>query len=372
MGKKRDDYYEYHLHQDLSHTMLSDRKSALGLGAVGLLETVLAAMWRHDVGIGVGVACLVLALFRLLISVPDVAERLRQTVLLRGVMRSRNSYESSRRSSAPSDVEAATVGDSGAHSAGERAQLVLETDERSGASGGGGSGGGRRDIVDARAASCDHRVINSPLRRGVVTALSVMFGGFALALAIVHLLSPDPRMSSFPSKCEGTAGGSRIARENPWRDEGLSPLTFKAPAKEALYAVLQWVQDTDGGEGGRKEVISIHNLAADGGGPDGIVVHIRALSFLWGFADDMVVSIRCVNGDDGGSGGGGGVTGAVALVQMHGQLRIGVADWGVNPERNAQLWNYLNAMGKGTAGSSGGSPLAGGGASVCVPAAVGR
>jgi hypothetical protein len=81
----------------------------------------------------------------------------------------------------------------------------------------------------------------------------------------------------------------------------------------------------------------------------------------------MVVSIRC-NGGGGGSGGGGGdASDATALVQTHGQLRLGSGDMGVNPERNARLWGFLKE--RGAAGS--GDPLAEG-AGVCVPAAVGR
>ena len=228
MGKKRDDYHNHHHRhrhheEDVSHTMLGDRKAAMALASVGLLETILAGTWRHDVGIAVGCACLVLALFRLLISVPDFAGRLRRAVLGGGVKSSGGSSRyaaemleasSSSSSSAPLDVEAASRGDgaeppnntttsnsssnNSVHSAmGERAQLVLPMEEQ----GGGGSGG---RAIDGRATvSCDtHRMMNSPVRRRILSALSVILGGFALALAAVHLASPDPRMATFPARCE--------------------------------------------------------------------------------------------------------------------------------------------------------------------------
>ena len=51
-------------------------------------------------------------------------------------------------------------------------------------------------------------------------------------------------MATFPALCKAKQGCGRIALENPWRNDGLAPLTFRAPAKEALYAVLQWVAET--------------------------------------------------------------------------------------------------------------------------------
>lgn len=395
MGKKRDDYYDGRRDEDLSHTMLADRKTAAALAAIGLLETVLAGQWHHDVGIGVGCACVILAFFRYLTSVPDVAGHLHRVMLGcgRGADRGASSSGSGsytaemmqQKTSAPfsNDVEAsASVSETdepphndNVHSAGERAQLVLQMDVRPS----NGAGGG----FDALAASCDRRMMNSPLRRWLLSALSVILGGFALALAVVHLASPDHGMAHFPTACDARQGCARIALENPWRDDGLAPLTFSAPAKEALFAVLQWVTDgnqpgvSSGGAGGggsgagkkrsgeRRRVIAIHNQAAEGGGPDGIIVHVRAISFLWGFADDVVVSIRCSGGA--GAGAGGEVNGAMALVQVHGQLRLGVGDMGVNPDRNARLWGFLKE--RGVAGS--GHTLAEG-AGACVPAPVRR
>jgi len=301
MGKKNDDGGT----EDLSRTMLADRKAAAALAALGLLETVLASTWRHDAGIVVGCACLALSLVRCAISVPCASASVAYTrrAGLRHGHSGGDTVSGDRAAETQPQEEGELVdgyacgggglvdglapGDApgnvdvhAGHAAGERAQLVLPKDESVGAGGGG-------------SASCDHRMMRSPRRRWVLSVLSVVLGCFCLALSIVHLVSPDPRIAAFPTLCEAKQGCARIALENPWRAGGLTPLTFDAPAHTVLSAVLQWVDDTNAAGGGeRKHVIAIHNREGDGGGPDGIVVHLRAISALWGFADDVVVSIR--------------------------------------------------------------------------------
>lgn len=64
-----------------------------------------------------------------------------------------------------------------------------------------------------------------------------------------------------------------------------------------LDAIQAWLESADTAGAGRKHIIEmIHYNAEGGGGVDGIVLHFRALSVLWGFADDEVLSVRCIGG----------------------------------------------------------------------------
>lgn len=57
-------------------------------------------------------------------------------------------------------------------------------------------------------------------------------------------------------------------------------------------------------------------------------MHARFVTWLWGFADDFFVSVRC---NDVGS----------AVIEVQGQLRLGQSDLGVNARRNKRFWEYL-------------------------------
>jgi uncharacterized protein (DUF1499 family) len=61
-------------------------------------------------------------------------------------------------------------------------------------------------------------------------------------------------------------------------------------------------------------------------------IHARFVSLLWGFADDVFVQLSC-NAESG-----------EVLVEVQGQLRVGVGDMEVNVKRNAALMAALTAQ----------------------------
>ena len=63
----------------------------------------------------------------------------------------------------------------------------------------------------------------------------------------------------------------------------------------------------------------------------GIHIHARAVSIVWGFADDMFVNI---------SGDGKKDTGS-STVEIQIQLRLGSYDFGVNARRNGRFVEFL-------------------------------
>jgi len=59
-------------------------------------------------------------------------------------------------------------------------------------------------------------------------------------------------------------------------------------------------------------------------------LHFRFVSRLWGFVDDLVVSLESCGAD-------------ATRVQAQSQLRLGYGDLGVNAARIAALWRHLDS-----------------------------
>ena len=65
----------------------------------------------------------------------------------------------------------------------------------------------------------------------------------------------------------------------------------------------------------------------------GVFIHARFGSLLWGFADDVFVQLSCSS------------SGSV-VVEVQGQLRLGVGDMEVNVKRNVALMAALEGRGE--------------------------
>jgi hypothetical protein len=159
---------------------------------------------------------------------------------------------------------------------------------------------------------------------------------YALVLLLVHLASmPDPSIAAFPSACppglQGRHGCSRVAADGSSHRPPAPPLDAPFRARALLSDVegvlLQWLEDQP------RRVTVLRHVKPGEAGPDGEdnkrgFLHVRAVTPLLGFADDFFVSWRCTLLGE-------------AVVELQGQLRLGVGDAGVNVRRNAAVLGHL-------------------------------
>lgn len=153
--------------------------------------------------------------------------------------------------------------------------------------------------------------------RGPIYALGV----FVFLLIAIHVASPDPVFTTFPSKCPTAKcyGCSRVALQSPHTARGLKPLRVRAPLNVTQAAVEAWIED----QSGTRILVSKPGF-----------IHARVVTPVWGFADDFMVGLTCSKGDGGAS---------ETVVEAQGQLRIGKSDLGVNARRNQRFFDSLQA-----------------------------
>jgi hypothetical protein len=118
---------------------------------------------------------------------------------------------------------------------GERVSLVppAQTEDSAAHEHEGASGPGA-----TAAGSCDPfpRFPSTRTRRAL-SAASTILGVFCMALAAIHMSSPDPSLPHFPSYCKNTGGCARIALQNPCRNESLAPLRFQVEISWVRHVV---------------------------------------------------------------------------------------------------------------------------------------
>lgn len=132
-----------------------------------------------------------------------------------------------------------------------------------------------------------------------------------------------------------------MAAANSHRDGGRAPLRLPTPLPNATEAVLRWIRSRP-----RAEVLLVQHAPpaapADGAAAPAAsaFIHARFVSLLWGFADDVFVRLTCVPA--GADADSSGETQA-ALLEVQGQLRLGVGDLEVNVARNVALLSHMEA-----------------------------
>ncbi|GBF95251.1 hypothetical protein Rsub_08282 [Raphidocelis subcapitata] len=172
-----------------------------------------------------------------------------------------------------------------------------------------------------------HHTPPPALPRGALPLLNALCG-FALAALLVRVVSTDPRgPEAFPAACTKLQGCARVALLHPLADGGQAPLKLSTSLDGAQAAVAAWLR-------GRPRTDLLYAGEEAGSGGAARLVHARAVTFVWGFADDVWVQLSC--GADGR-----------ALVEAMGQLRLGVSDLGVNAARNAELFAALRKAAAG-------------------------
>ena len=149
-------------------------------------------------------------------------------------------------------------------------------------------------------------------------------------LIAIHVSSPDPIVTSFPSKCESRFGCSRVADEGKHSARGLEPPRLQTPINVTLSAVEDWINSQNGAR-----VLFTSST----------FIHARFLTFFWGFADDFFVNLRCVTPTKSTNLQGMDKNANIfkeTLVEVQGQLRLGKSDLGVNARRNQRFIGWLN------------------------------
>lgn len=181
----------------------------------------------------------------------------------------------------------------------------------------------QKELSACPATRLPHQQQGPPYMRRRSMLIVNLIGGFALLLILVRAASPDPGISTasaFPEACSKLQGCARVAESHPHRQGQESPLRLRTGLEAARHEAAAWISAQP-----RAEVLSD---VAEGGGTGARVIHARFVSFLWGFADDFWVRLSCA-GD------------SRTVVEVMGQLRLGVGDLEVNPTRNRL---FLGAM----------------------------
>lgn len=138
------------------------------------------------------------------------------------------------------------------------------------------------------------------------------YGAVVFLMLLIHVASPEYRWAGFPNECPADKrfGCSRIAESNPHNARHLLPLHLNAALDDVQAQVERWVQAQP-----QSHVLGDSRRA---------FVHARILTLFWGFADDMMISLRCNEEQQ-------------TVIEVQGQLRLGKSDFGVNSRRNERF-----------------------------------
>lgn len=138
------------------------------------------------------------------------------------------------------------------------------------------------------------------------------FGG----LLVIVVSAPTLPIPDFPNECpENSQNCSRIA-DQPYRATGENGILINGTEEEVLDAIIGWIEDEP------------RTVMRTDGSEDGLV-HAVFRSFVWRFADDLLVQVDCVDGQ--------------VLVQVHSESRLGSSDLMVNDERVLKLNDHLDS-----------------------------
>jgi uncharacterized protein (DUF1499 family) len=71
--------------------------------------------------------------------------------------------------------------------------------------------------------------------------LVYLYGAFAVLLIVVHIASPDPRIAGFPDKCSSRFGCSRVAELSSHGARGMQPVRIASTLNATQAAVEAWI-----------------------------------------------------------------------------------------------------------------------------------
>jgi len=137
---------------------------------------------------------------------------------------------------------------------------------------------------------------------------------FVWLFVVIHLTSPDPNWTAFPTECGAghEQNCARIANTNFRIDA--SPPIFNSTSLAAIQLARTWTDDQP-----RTSILYAS--------PN--FFHARFVSSFWGFADDLAVTVICNN--------------TQAILYLQSQSRIGKGDINANVNRLQSLVDYLNS-----------------------------
>jgi hypothetical protein len=173
------------------------------------------------------------------------------------------------------------------------------------------------------------RSIKPPPPRWARRAAQALSAFVLVLLAVRMASSPDPQVHEFPTACpaglQGKHGCSRVALENAHRappSPNNQPFRARALLSDVEAELLRWL-----GQQPRVTILR-HASASSSQSAGGGFLHARVVTPLWGFADDFFVRWRCSRVGE-------------AVVEVQGQLRLGVGDLEVNVKRNGAVLGHL-------------------------------
>lgn len=129
---------------------------------------------------------------------------------------------------------------------------------------------------------------------------------YLVLLIAIRLISYDTARDTFPDACPTNKlqGCSRLALNNTHGFETQQPLHLTSPIHDVHSALLRFVHHIP------QSTLLYQSLG------DESFIHVRTVSGFWGFADDLFIRSTC--------------DGAMAIVELQGQLRLGISDLGTN------------------------------------------
>ena len=148
-----------------------------------------------------------------------------------------------------------------------------------------------------------------------------LFAGWLVLVLMIQISNSMFVTSSMPSECpEDSMNCVRIAHDGTsFRSDGLEPLRFNASKEEVISELENWFE-----ERWFSSVISLENEG------DSTILHGVDHTEFFFFADDVFVSVSCVNG--------------AAELTLHSQSRLGRGDIGENHRRMTELSDDISAV----------------------------
>ncbi len=145
-----------------------------------------------------------------------------------------------------------------------------------------------------------------------------LFAGWLVLVLMIQISNSMFVTSSMPSECpEDSMNCVRIAHDGTsFRSDGLEPLRFNASKEEVISELENWFEE--------RWFASVISLEEEG---DSTILHGVDHTEFWFFADDVFVSVSCVNG--------------AAELTLHSQSRLGRGDIGENHRRISDLHQYM-------------------------------
>eukprot|EP00850_Spirogloea_muscicola_P013039 SM000087S23321 [mRNA] locus=s87:22254:24702:+ [translate_table: standard] len=176
-------------------------------------------------------------------------------------------------------------------------------------------------------------------------AAILLLGIYLSLLLLVRLRSFDSALLAFPAQCSAAKlqGCARVATEGSHPATGDRPPQYEVTVSQAISAVEAWAAREPG-----TSLLLKRNEPASSillvNSPVKCIyfMHYRAVSRVWGLADDLFVNVECIR-EAKAAMGTVAPLGPFVRISAQSQLRLGLGDFGVNRRRVQRLLSSLQA-----------------------------